>query len=152
VFRFRLLAIIAILLSACSTTATLPLNSPSETEAVVYLIRERAEPTAWNLGVYLDGAQVASLANNSYVAFSVPVGKKQLLLKWPPLAGKAQLETPIEFQPKQTRYLVVTGQVRLGGVSSAYQGTTLHWNESLQMIEVPSSIGEQLLGKLGKKS
>jgi len=150
--RLFSLAVLGTILSACAMTASLPLNPPSETEAVVYLIRERAEPTAWNLGVYLDGTQVASLANNAYVAFSVPVGKKQLLLKWPPLAGKAQLETPVEFKPKQTRYLVVTGQVRLGGVSSAYQGTTLHWNESLQMIEVPSSIGEQLLGKLGKKS
>lgn len=63
--RARLLSCgLALALTACATSVSVQ-DSTDEDAARVYFIRQRAEPTAWNLRVSMDGKEVASLSSNS---------------------------------------------------------------------------------------
>jgi len=135
-------------LAGCASTAYRPLNPPNEQEAIVLIIRQRAEPTAWNLDVTVDGERAAAVSNNSHVKFSVPAGKRTIQFGWPKLAAKVNLERVLEFKGGETRYFLVSGTTRLTGASPVHQGMMLAFTETLQFVELSPSHGEQLLREM----
>jgi hypothetical protein len=143
--RLVLLVFAAGWLAGCGSTTYRPLNPPNNQEAIVVIIRQRAEPTAWNLYVAATFSPSTSLPNNSHARFSLPAGRHTIRFFWPRLAAGVNLEKALEFKGTETRYLLVSGSSRMTGTSPAYQGVTLHFAETLRFVELPPSAGEQLL-------
>jgi len=108
------------------------------------VIRQRAEPTAWNLWIYLNEEKVASVSNNSYVAFAAPAGHQTLVFKWPPLAAQVKLDAPVEFSPGETRYFEVTGRLKATGTGY----NVIYVNESIQLVELSPAAGKQLVANM----
>ena len=93
---------------ASTTTTSIPLNPENDKEAAVYIIRERVAPTALGLEVHVDGKQAATLANQSFCAFSLSAGEHGLFFQWP--AGSLQpdtFETKLNLRGRETRYFLV---------------------------------------------
>ncbi len=138
------------LLVGCASVSYRPLPKPGENAAAVYFIRQRAEPTAWNLWIYLDGEKAASLSNDSYVAVGVPSGPHKILFDWPPLAAKVTLEVPVNIEPQTARYFLVSGRIALSGISSAYRGIIMNFDESLQLRELRESLGATMIQEMAR--
>jgi hypothetical protein len=128
------------------------LPRPGENAAAVYFIRQRAEPTAWNLWIYVDGDKAASLSNDSYVAVGVTSGPHKILFEWPPLAAKVTLEVPVNVEPQTTRYFLVSGRIAVAGISSAYLpgGIIMNFDESLQVRELRESMGPTMIQEMAR--
>lgn len=139
-----LLALAVACLSACASSSYRPINSNNPTQAAVYIIRQRAEPTAWNLWVYLDKEKVASLSNKSYVAIGASPGEHTLLLDWPPTASSVKLDVPLTLVPGTARYFEVMGRVQMTGMD--YK--KMHFNESIQFVELAAEAGKSLIDSL----
>jgi|GEM_PF-5328180 len=132
------------LMSGCATTAYAPNAAEVADAATVYFIRERAEPTAWNLWIYVDEAKLASLADNSHVVVKVKPGKRALALKWPPLAGQKDLKETLSIEPNTTAYYVIAADFSnirpLGGV--------LVSDRSMGIAAVTKEEADRVIGQL----
>ena len=75
------LLIVAALLAGCATTkAFTPPQLPGNDQALVYLIRDHYGDGDGEAQVLVNGTQVATLANNDFVAVNVPTGKNYVLI------------------------------------------------------------------------
>jgi hypothetical protein len=152
--KFTLLAVV---LTGCATTTYAPSSSPipattntampgaSNTSAV--FIRERAEPTAWNVAVLIDDHKVASISNRSFSSFVVQPGKHSFKIAWPFLAGQIDLKGNIEFLPSETAYFLITGKYTFTGASAG----AIQYNTSVALIPLNRTEAEKILGGLSAK-
>jgi hypothetical protein len=146
----KIIVILLMLINAaCSTSTYMPLNPLNAKQARVYVIRDYAEPTAWNLWVDVDGKRAASLSNRSFAAFSADLGTHQFLFDWPPVASSVQLDTTIDLHESKNYYFVIKGRAALTGYVPNFNGATLYFNEQIEMLEIEESEATILLGKLG---
>lgn len=70
-----------VLLAGCASESftSLPLNAPSQDEAIVHVIRPKGPASGMlPMRVYLDQEEAASVANNSYASFSVAEGEYEM--------------------------------------------------------------------------
>lgn len=58
-----------------------------EGKALVYIIRDYAEPTGYSTKFYLGDTKIAELKNNRYSYFYIDPGNYQFHYKWPALSG-----------------------------------------------------------------
>lgn len=141
-----LLLLVAPSLAGCGTTTYRALNPPNPREAIVCIIRQRAEPTGWTLDVLVDGERAAVLADNASVTFSVPAGLRTLRFEWPKLATKVGLAEVVDLRGGQTRYLLLAGTIQ--GPPEQYQGMNPRLVQTMQLVELTAERGEQLLRDL----
>jgi hypothetical protein len=135
------------LLSGCTTTnyAPPPVSGSPSTTAV--FIRERAEPLAWNVSVYIDDRKMASIANRSSATFAVPPGKHSFKLDWPALAGQLDLSGDLELLPNETAYFLVAGDFEFTGMT--YKA--IKYNQSVGLIPLTRAEADRILGELATK-
>ena len=145
--RASLLSIgFALALAGCATSVSVP-DSTDENAARIYVIRQRAEPTAWNLGVSIDGKEVASLSNNSYATFKTPSGEHTVSLTWPFLAGQVGLSGRLNFDAKGSHYYVVASRYDFPG----FKNNAMLINKSISLIEITKTEADDILAKMSIK-
>ncbi|WP_375773178.1 DUF2846 domain-containing protein [Archangium gephyra] len=137
----RIILLLCVLVSGCATSTYFKQNPPNEKEALVYFIRKRAEPTAWQIYVFVDGQQAASLANASYTRFSVPAGRRSIRLEWASfMAGGADIKnTDFDFRGNDSRYFLIEGSTSVG----AY-----NYSQTTRLSEISPVHGEMLVREL----
>ena len=138
--RRFIIIVFCFILQGCTSTIYVSSNEPNETQALVYFIRQRAEPTMWNLWIYADNNKVASISNNSYVRFNLPIGDRTIRLEWPPLAASVEYENKVVLQPRSTYYFLITGEVgKRSGILfeelKFYEITENHAQELMVLID-----------------
>lgn len=145
---------LVLVLSGCATTTYAPssplttdtsLSGASATSAV--FIRERAEPTAWNVAVIIDDKRMASISNRSFSSFEVQPGKHSIKIDWPALAGQLDLKGDIEFSPNETTYFLITADYTFKGVSAG----AIAYNTVVALIPLTRTEAEKILEELGAK-
>jgi hypothetical protein len=142
-----LVGLVAIVsLSGCASSTYFAQHSSNPHEATVYVIREHAEPLAWSMNILVDNKKAASLANHSFVKFSVPAGEHRFGFDWPILAASPSVRPNIGFKGGETRYFVVSGLSRVTGVYLFVILTT----QSTRVVEVARQDGEKLIHQLKK--
>ena len=135
-----------VLLSGCASSTYFAQHSPNTRETTVYVVREHAEPIAWNINILVDGKKAASLANKSFVKFSASAGRHHWAFDWPLLAASPSVRADIDLRGGQSHYLVVTGEARVTGVYLFVFVTT----QSLHVFEVPQADGEKMIQRIKK--
>jgi hypothetical protein len=152
-------ALLALVLSGCATTTyappTPPISKPDATTAStsvtantsVVFIRERAEPTAWNVSVLIDDKKMASIANKSFSSFEVQPGKHSFKIDWPTLAGQKDLNGDLEFAPNETAYYLITAHYTFTGVS----GGAITYNTSVALLPLTQPEAQKILSGIGAK-
>jgi len=144
--HFALTIWVTVALTGCASTVYFVLNPQNEKEATIYIIRKYAEPLLWNLHVYIDEQEAASLSNNSFVAFSIPSGVHTITLNWPDLSFMGlKLEKKIYFEGNSSRYFVIGGESRL---YPGYMYST--GRSSLNLAEVSGDHGKRLIREVKK--
>lgn len=143
--KLIILSVLTLVLTGCASQSYSPIGTPDPSKAIVHVVRERAEPTAWNMYVDVDGQRVGSLADSSTVAFTATAGERKFLFSWPILAGSVKLEAPITLNAGSTYYFVVSGRLN-NRVTGGY-GVTIHSTHSLDLFQVPDDVGRQLVLK-----
>jgi hypothetical protein len=141
--EMRTIFLLCFLVSGCATSTYFKQNPPNEKEALVYFIREYAEPTAWNLDILVDGQQAASLSNKSYTSFSVPAGRRAIRLEWASfLAGGAAINTHLAFRGNDSRYFLIKGSTHMG---------VSHYSHLLELRELSPGVGEEFVRRLNTR-
>jgi hypothetical protein len=130
-----------IALTGCVSSTYVTRRDPDPADAKVYLIRQSAQPYAWNLYVFLDRQKVASISNHSYVTFAFPAGEHALHAEWPRMAGNVRVDGTMTLKPGATYYFVITGSV---GIDAPHG----HWRTTLEIAQTSQPDGEALLKKL----
>lgn len=130
--RRIIVALLALVNAACATSTYLPLNPPNPKQAQIYMIREYAEPAAWNFWVDVDGKRAASLSNGSFAAFSVDLGVHRLSFEWPLFASYIpKAERDVNFSQSTTYYFLVEGNASV-----------------LRILSIPETKAKMLLKKM----
>jgi hypothetical protein len=132
------------LLSGCATTTYAPSPHSDSSGTTAVFIRERAEPTAWNVSVLIDGEKMASIANRSSATFDVKPGKHSFKIDWPALAGQLDLIGDVEFSADEPSYFLITGNYEFTGM--AYKA--IQYNTTVALIRLSRAEGEQILSEL----
>jgi hypothetical protein len=102
-------------IAGCATAGSVPAGSaPPETApdsgfAVIYIIREHAEPTAWPATAHLDGMRVAALGQKSYTRAYVAAGEHRIRVTWNRISGQRSYDSPFRVVAGQTYYLMLVG-------------------------------------------
>ena len=143
-FLVSLIAVVS--LSGCASSTYFAQHSPNVNEATVYIIREHAEPIAWNMNILIDKQKAASVANRSFVKFSVPAGDHNVAFDWPILASSLTVRAKIPFKGGETRYFVISGMSRVTGWYLVVIETT----QSTRVIEVTKADAEKIMQRLKK--
>jgi len=144
--KFFVSLAIVVSLSGCASSTYFAQHSSNSHEATVYVIREHAEPIAWNMNILVDNKKAASVANHSFVRFSVPAGQHRFAFDWPILAASPTVRANISFKGGETRYFVVSGTSRVTGFYVVVLVTT----QSTRVVEVTREDGEKLIQQLKK--
>lgn len=121
----RLISIVAlpVILAGCAVSGTAakfgdaPTPVASADQAVLYIFRKYAEPTAWSADFQIDDRSVASLAQQGFTWIYVSPGKHRLTQKWPFLAGMPALNFEREFEANKIYVFEIKGNVTYWGVS-----------------------------------
>ena len=141
---------LAILLAACGSTEVFETASaPSGDTALVYFIRESYPPYIHAVRLLVNGKQLATIANNDYVAVNVPVGKNAVLVDV--TDGKPlSFDMPIDRAEKV--YVVLTGDVTKVGQSAIRNNSfTIDLNWNLRAFPVTRTEAEAIVSKFGRK-
>ena len=119
------------------------------------VIREYAEPTVFNIYVFLDGTKAASISNRSYAAFSVPVGEHLLKFDWPKTASSTEFETKIDITEYSEHYFYVSQDIELSNFSflgAAVIGyVSYNVSEKLYVAKITSKQAKEILSQIKKK-
>jgi hypothetical protein len=87
------LLIMTVFFTACATSQTAPTYTEAPTpiaksdQAVLYIYRIYAQPTAWAAYLQLDGNEVTSLHQEGFTWVYVQAGSHKFKYGWPGLAG-----------------------------------------------------------------
>jgi hypothetical protein len=84
-------------------------------EAVLYVFRAHAEPTAWGTTVSIDGQELTTLNQGGFTVAVVKPGARKLKSTWPLLASQKDGTLDLEVAAGRTYYVAVTGVSRLTG-------------------------------------
>ena len=135
-------------LCACATTVNEQTKFSSVATSQLVFIRKCAEPTAWNLRVKIDGKQLASIANDSYVLLNIPVGKHKFLIDWPFLATSIELAGELEFMEGETTYLLYENSISMW---PTYVPNTIGFKETAKLHKLDAEYATKLLSDITEK-
>jgi hypothetical protein len=135
-------------LASCATTTYAP---KTDTGTTAVFIRLRAEPTAWNVAVTVDGKKAASIGNKSHARFSVTPGIHQVVIDWPSLAGQHDLYKTIDFVAGTTSYFLITADYADFGAATVGAGMVMTYNSTVGLVELTEQAGKDFLAALAKK-
>lgn len=113
-----ILATAALPLTGCATGHSMPASAvppaaaPDSGFALVYVIRDNAQPTAWSATVRVDGLRVAGLAQKSYTRVYVAAGDHRVGVSWNRLSGQLTYSSPFRAVSGRTYYMMVRGVSR----------------------------------------
>jgi len=147
---FSVIFLSLIILSGCSTTSSAP-DIKSADRASITLIRERAEPLAWNVGFSMDEKEYVSLSNSSYSTFYVSPGEYKFGFDWPFLAAQIGLEGGLSISPNSENFFVLTSAYQTTGSSSTYNGILIHYNSTIRFEKISKEQATILMSKLDVK-
>jgi len=136
------LLLAAIALTGCASSTYVQSPDANPDDAIVYLIRQSAQPYLWHVLVFLDEQKVASIANRSYVAFHYAAGEHALHAEWAPLAGMVAADGSMSLEAAGSHYFVITARV---GCASCED-----WPSTMDITEVSQAEGERILRALGE--
>ena len=140
-----IVAMVAVgLLTGCATTTHAPAAAPDSATSTAVFIRERAEPTAFNVSVQLDGKKMASISNRSFAEFAVKPGKHAFKIDWPALAGQLDLEGEIDFRESEKSYFLITGDFEMAGMS--YKA--IKYNTTVALIPLAPAEADRILRRI----
>lgn len=116
-------------LSGCAASRQAPsfadtkVAPPREGTALVYVFRDRAEPTAWGATVHLGESKLATLKEDGFTWAYLAPGEHRVTLKWPLLSGQRESSFTLNVVANETYYLELVGVSRLvsGPPSWSYQ-------------------------------
>ena len=85
--------------------------------ALVYVFRDRAEPTAWGATVYFDDSKVATLRENGFTWAYLAPGQHRVSAKWFWLSGQEDSSITLNVAAGETYHLELLGISRgsMGG-------------------------------------
>lgn len=125
-FAILITTALTVLAGGCASAGSIPASStppeaaPGPEYAVVYIIREHAEPTAWPARVQLNGIPVASLTQKSCTRAYVAAGAYMVHVTWNRLSGQRRYASPFRVAAGRTYYLMVEGVSRLEATRYTY--------------------------------
>jgi len=96
-----------ILLALLATIAVA--QAPTEEPAHVVVVRERAEPYLFSIGVRVDGQKKVSVPNRAYIRFDSPAGIHKFTLDWPD-PTMDNFDTEISLKAGETTYLYLVNR------------------------------------------
>jgi hypothetical protein len=141
---FLILATATLLFAGCATGGSMPASSappaaaPESGFALVYIIRDYAQPTAWDATVRLDGTRIAGLQQKSYTRVYVAAGDHFIELSWNRLSGQIRYGSDFHVVAGRTYYLAVEGVSRM-------DATTITMGSRLRQVDTAS--GEAALAQ-----
>lgn len=141
---------LALLAAGCSTTQVMqPAAAPTEGTALVHFIRKSYPPYVRELRLYVNGALLATMANNDFVAVNVPIGKNAVLLE---ANGGKPLSFEMSVDKPEHIYVVLTGDVRKTGATvTGYREITVNLMWSLRAYAVSKTEAASLVAAFGKR-
>ena len=110
-------------LNACVTDraapsfAAAPVPTIRADQAVLYIYRENAAPTAWSAYLQMDGKAVASLAQQGFTWIYVAPGLHKMKFGWPALAGMPKVAFEHTFEAGKVYAFEMIGQIDTNGWS-----------------------------------
>jgi hypothetical protein len=140
-----------LLVSGCATKTFLPQKSLSKDYGSVTVIRKYAEPTAFNIYVFLDGTKAASISNRSHATFSVPVGEHLLKFDWPKTASSTEFETKIDITGYSEHYFYVSQDIELSDFNFVIGYISYNVSEKLYVAKITSDQAKEILSQVKKK-
>lgn len=139
---------VAALVSGCASTQPLVLAEAAGNDAALfYFIRVHYPPTAWTGQLVVNGKVVAGLKDNSCVRANVPVGRADVGLKFAPMLGITDETFPVDAKPNETRYLLMTGDVKATGLGY----NAIHLRATFSIVELPAQGGDAKVEEFRKK-
>lgn len=137
--------LVAIVLSGCASTSVVaPVRTASTDEAVFYFIRKHYPPTAWSGDLTVNGKVAATIKDGTYVKVNVPVGKASIALTFPPMLGFSNEPFSLDVSPKETRYILLSGDVAYAGLT--YNAVQYKW--SLKALELSADAAKKIISEL----
>jgi len=114
-------AFLIVTIGGCATSgdapryedAPVPKMAPNQ--AVLYIYRQHAEPTAWPAYLEIDDKEAASLAQKGFTWVYVKPGKHNFKYAWPVLAGMPAVKFEMNFESGKTYAFEMRGKVSLSG-------------------------------------
>ena len=132
-------------LVGCATTVSEQTHASSPTDGKITLIREYAEPAAFNISVSIDDQKVASIKNKSHATFSVSEGSHILKLEWPPLvASEKDFPDRIKMGANEHKYYKISQNVSALDANAL----TVKATEPLMIKELSAKDAEGIISKL----
>lgn len=116
--------------------------------ARVYFLRKSYPPYVRELRVNVNGAMVARIANNDYVAVNLPVGSNRVNLE---VNDGKPLSFEMPISRAEDLYVVLTGDVnKTGSARTGYNEFTVYLNWTLQAYPVSKSEAGLVVSGFGK--
>jgi len=115
---------LALAFSGCAMNAVGPSYQeakPTATKpdaALVFVVRDYAEPTAISADITVDKAPVVDLLQKGFTWFYLKPGKHELRAGWG-LSGQQSSTISLDFEAGQTYYLELVGISQFAGMSGA---------------------------------
>jgi uncharacterized protein DUF2846 len=136
-------------LSGCAVAAHAPTFAaakaapPEEGMALVYIFRDRAQPTAWSATVYFDESKVATLKEDGFTWAYLAPGEHRVRAEWPWLSGQDDSSITLNVVPGETYYLELLGIARVTGVT----WPVTHFQMGSGFIVLDPRIGEEAISR-----
>ena len=113
-FRLASFAMLSLVLGCATTRTFKPAESPGRGSALVYFIRDHFPPLQREAQLYVNGNQVATMADDDFVAVNLPLGENTILLT---INGDKPITFTLPVTREETSYVALSGDVTwaLGG-------------------------------------
>lgn len=90
--------------------------APEEGMALVYVFRDRAEPTAWGATIFFDDDRVAMLKEDGFTWAYMAPGTHRIRAEWHWLSGQEDSFITLNVAPGRTYHLELLGVVNVTGM------------------------------------
>jgi hypothetical protein len=105
-------------------------------KAVLYVYRQYAEPTAWPAQLEIDGRSALSLQQEGFTWVYVTPGNRNLVYRWPFLAGMPKVEFTHQFEAGKTYAFEMTGKARGAAIFFVTRSAIreLEWRMAIEQL------------------
>ena len=132
--RMVLLMVAAVLLAGCATTkAFTPPQLPGNGRALVYLIRDGYGDGNGEAKVFINNVQVATLANDDFVAINVPIGINYVDVS---LHKKKPLDFTLHIYREEKIYISLKSSDKLLGLGADDGRLAVEYSRHIDMQRI----------------
>jgi len=127
------IALIMMLLSGCATSekalsyAEAPVPIKSTKNAVLYIYRKYAQPTAFSAYLEIDGKEAVSLSQEGFTWVYIKPGNHKFKHGWPLFAAMPSVDFEREFKPGKTYAFEISGRVSGMTAETAIKPTNIEY-------------------------